>query len=168
MACTVTLAGIAQDCRPNLSGIKRIAVANYVEGGFKKAGDDQTVTIETSLTGWVELVSARQVGALTKTLTRNEQTGVLYYTNELVAQFNHMDGDNGDAVDKLGQGRLVVIAEDMNGTCWALGVDDYVYVSATTGQTGAAMDDGNFWSVTFTEYSQHAAYNVAAFPEIGA
>ena len=163
-SCDITLSTIAQDCRPNLSGIKRIAVANYVEGAFVK--DDANPNLLTEINQdvkWTVYVPAKHTGSLTKTLTKNEQTGVLYYTNEVTATFNHMDGANGQAVDFLGQGRLMVVVQDSNLMNWVLGVDDWVSVSAITGQTGAAADDGNNWQITFTEIASHAAYNVAAF-----
>ena len=163
--CDITLSTIAQDCRPNLSGIKKIAVANYVEEAFSK--DDvnpNLVTLENTDVKWATYIPAKNTGSLTKTLTKNEQTGVLYYTNEVSATFNHMDGDNGAAVDLLGQGRLLVVVQDKNGMNWVLGVDDWVSVSGITGQTGAAADDGNNWQITFTEIASHAAYNVAVFP----
>ena len=165
-SCDITLSTIAQDCRPNLSGIKKIAVANYVEGAFSKDdANPNLVTLEANGEGvnWTLYIPAKHTGSLTKTLTKNEQTGVLYYTNEVSATFNHMDGANGQAVDLLGQGRLMVVVLDGNGMNWVLGVDDWVSVSGITGQTGAAADDGNNWQITFTEIASHAAYNVAAF-----
>ena len=163
-SCDITLSTIAQDCRPNLSGIKKIAVANYVEGAFSKDdANPNMVTLEHTEVKWTVYIPAKNTGSLTKTLTKNEQTGVLYYTNEVAATFNHMDGDNGAAVDLLGQGRLMVVVQDKNEMNWVLGVDDWVSVSGITGQTGAAADDGNNWQITFTEVSSHAAYNTATF-----
>ena len=164
-SCDITLSTIAQDCRPNLSGIKKIAIANYVEDAFSKDdANPNLVTLEkTDDAKWTVYIPAKNTGSLTKTLTKNEQTGVLYYTNEVSATFNHMDGANGQAVDLLGQGRLMVVVLDKNEMNWVLGVDDWVSVSAITVQTGAAADDGNNWQITFTEISSHAAYNVATF-----
>lgn len=164
-SCNITLSTIAQDCRPNLSGIKKIAVANYVEEAFSKDdANPNQVTLEATDAKWAVYIPAKNTGSLTKTLTKNEQTGVLYYTNEVSATFNHMDGANGSEIDLLGQGRLLVVVQDKNGMNWVLGVDDWVSVSAITGQTGAAADDGNNWQITFTEIASHAAYNVAVFP----
>lgn len=163
-SCDITLSTIAQDCRPNLSGIKKIAIANYVEDAFSKDdANPNSVNLEKTDVKWTVYIPAKHTGSLTKTLTKNEQTGVLYYTNEVSATFNHMDGDNGSTVDLLGQGRLMVVVLDGNGMNWVLGVDDWVSVSAITGQTGAAADDGNNWQITFTEIAPHAAYNVATF-----
>lgn len=166
MACTITLSGITNDCAANLSGLTKILVASYTDGLFTK-GDGGTVTVNEGAT-FYQYIPAKNTGSLTKTLTKNDTTGVLYYTNEVVAQFNKMSVDNAKEIEELAKGRLVLIAVDKNGMNWALGVDDSVSVSAVSGQTGAGIDDGNFWTITFTEYSQSPAYHVTALPTVGA
>ena len=162
MACTITLKGLENDCGANLSGITKILVASHDEAKFEK-GVDGTVTIGEQAKFYV-YTPAKNTGSLTKTLTKDETTGVLYYTNEVVAQFNKMSVDNAKEIEELAKGRLAVIAVDKNGMNWALGVDDYVSVTSVSGQTGAGIDDGNFWTLTFTEYSQSPAYHVTALP----
>ena len=162
MACTITLKGLENDCGANLSGITKILVASHDEAKFEK-GVDGTVTIGEQAKFYV-YTPAKNTGSLTKTLTKDETTGVLYYTNEVVAQFNKMSVDNAKEIEELAKGRLAVIAVDKNGMNWALGVDDYVSVTSVSGQTGAGIDDGNFWTLTFTEYSQSPAYHVTTLP----
>ena len=166
MACTITLKGLENDCGANLSGITKILVASHDEAKFEK-GVDGTVTIGEDAKFYV-YTPAKNTGSLTKTLTKDDTTGVLYYTNEVVAQFNKMSVDNAKEIEELSKGRLVLIAVDKNGMNWALGVDDYVSVTAVSGQTGAGIDDGNFWTITFTEYSQSPAYHVTTLPSVGA
>lgn len=171
MACTVTLSGIAQTCDANLSGVKKIAVCNWVEDGFTvdstPAGNKVLVTMKTDLKGWVELIPARETGSYTTTLTRNDTTGVLYYTQELTATFNKMDASNAAAIDALGQGRVLVVAQDYNGVNHVIGVEDYVAASAITGQTGAARDDGSNYQITLQGFSAHVDYITTDYPEIG-
>ena len=167
MACTITLSGLTNDCAANLSGLTKILVASYADGLFQK-GSDGEVTLSGSSTTFYEYIPAKNTGSLTKTLTKDETTGVLYYTNEVVAQFNKMSVDNAKEIEELAKGRLAVIAVDKNGMNWVLGVDDWVSVSAVSGQTGAGIDDGNFWTVTFTEYSQSPAYHLTTLPSVGA
>jgi hypothetical protein len=162
MACTITLTGINNDCAANLSGLVKILVGSQDNAKFTK-GTDGTVTVGEGAQ-FYEYIPAKNTGSLTKTLTKDESTGVLYYTNELVAQFNKMSVDNAKEIEELAKGRLALIAVDKNGMNWALGVDDWVSVSAVSGQTGAGIDDGNFWTITFTEYSQSPAYHVTSLP----
>lgn len=172
MACNVTLASIAQSCEANLSGIKKIAVANYQEGAFTYTetpeGNKIMVSISEKIKDWVELIPARETGSYTTTMTRNDTTGVLYYTQELTATFNKMDANNAAAIDALGAGRVVLVAQDFNGINHCIGLDDYVMASAITGQTGAARDDGNNYSVTLQGVSAHVDYISATYPTIGA
>ena len=172
MACNVTLSSIAQTCEANLSGIKKIAVANYVEGAFNldttASGNTVLVTISETIKDWVELIPARETGSYTTTLTRNDSTGTLYYVQELTASFNKLSADNAKAVDALGQGRIVAVAQDYNGVNHCIGLDDYVGASAITGQSGAARDDGSKYDVTLQTVSAHVDYISADYPTITA
>ena len=60
----------------------------------------------------------------------------------------------------LDGGQLVAIVEDMNGKYWYLGKDNWVSASAVTGQTGAGVDDGNFYTITLTDISSELPYEV--------
>ena len=51
----------------------------------------------------------------------------------------------------LAVGELVFIVKDSNGKFWYLGMDEAVTASAGSGQTGQAIGDGNFYSITFTD-----------------
>lgn len=161
MACNVSLTGIAYDCGVNLSGIKRVLVADYnkVSGVTVAAGEITAITMAASAL-FYEYIPAKNTGSLTKTLTKDESTGVKYYTNEAVMQFNRMETAKRTEIAALDGAQLAVIVEDMNGKFWYLGKDNWVSASAVTGQTGAAMDDGNFYTVTLTDTSAELPYEV--------
>lgn len=163
MSCLVTLKGIGQDCLTNLSGIKTVYIANYA--------DVSTLTVDasTNTINNIEMnaeakfhtyVFPKNTGSLTKTLTKSESTGVLYYTNELAMQFNRMETQKRLEINALAAGQLAVIVQDMNGIYWYLGKDNYVSGSAATGQTGSGMDDGNFYTITLQDISAELPYAV--------
>lgn len=168
MACNVTLKGIGFDCGTNLSGIKKILVADYnaVAGvtvdSSTDLGGSYISAIDASAGTFKEYRPAKNTGSLTKTLTKDESTGVKYYTNEAVAQFNRMETAKREEMAQLDGGQLAAIVEDMNGEYWYLGYDNYVSASAVTGQTGAGIDDGNFYSLTLTDISAQLPYTVLA------
>ena len=172
MACNVTLSSIPQLCSVNLSGVKKIAIANYVEGAFTldstPEGNNVLVTIAETVKDWVLLEPASETGSYTTTLTRNDSTGVCYWTTEITGNYNVMNADRAKAVDAIGQGRLVLVCEDMNGTVHCCGLDEAVTPSAITGQTGAARDDGAFYTITLQTVSKHPDYICTAFPTIAA
>lgn len=160
MACSVTLTGIAYDCGVNLSGVKRVFIADYCKVASVTASDGEISAIDASTGTFKEYVPAKNTGSLTKTLTKDDTTGVKYYTNEVVMQFNKMDKTKRAEIGNLDNALLAAIVEDMNGNYWYLGKDNFVSASAVTGQTGAAMDDGNFYTVTLTDISGELPYPV--------
>lgn len=160
MACNVTLTGIAYDCGVNLSGIKRVLIANDASVGLPTVSDGEISAVDASAGTFKEYVPAKNTGSLTKTLTKDESTGVRYYTNEAVMQFNHMETAKRTELANLDGGQLVAIVEDMNGKYWYLGKDNWVSASAVTGQTGAGVDDGNFYTITLTDISSELPYEV--------
>ena len=161
MACNVSLTGIAFDCGVNLSGVKRILIAdwNKVTAVTVATGEITAITMASS-SHFYEYVPAKNTGSLTKTLTKDESTGVKYYTNEAVMQFNKMDTTKRTEIAALDGAQLAAIVQDMNGIYWYLGKDNWVSASAVTGQTGAGMDDGNFYTVTLSDTSSELPYAV--------
>ena len=160
MACNVTLMGIALDCGTNLSGIKAIYLANDASVGNVTVSEEQITAIDASAGTFYEYIPAKNTGSLTKTLTKNESTGVMYYTNEVVAQFNMMETPKRKELSNIDRGQFKAIVLDSNGKYWFLGYDNYVSASAVTGQTGAGLDDGNFYTLTLTDISTELPYEV--------
>ena len=160
MNCNVTLMGIALDCGTNLSGVKAIYLANdsSVEGVTLTEGE--ITAIDASAGSFYEYIPAKNTGSLTKTLTKDESTGVMYYTNEAVAQFNKMETAKRTELSNIDRGRFKAIVLDNNNKYWYLGYDNYVSATAVTGQTGAGLDDGNFYTLTLTDISAELPYEV--------
>lgn len=160
MSCNVTLTGIALDCVTNLSGIKAIYLANDASVGNVTVSEEQITAIDASAGTFYEYIPAKNTGSLTKTLTKDESTGVMYYTNEVVAQFNKMETKKRTELSNIDRGQFKAIVLDSNGKYWFLGYDNYVSASAVTGQTGAGLDDGNFYTLTLTDISAELPYEV--------
>lgn len=160
MACNVTLTGIALDCGTNLSGIKAIYLANDASVGDVTVSDNEISAIDGSAGTFKKYVPAKNTGSLTKTLTKDESTGVMYYTNEAVAQFNRMETAKRTEIANIDRGQFKAIVLDNNGKYWFLGKDNYVSATAVTGQTGAGLDEGNFYTLTLTDISAELPYEV--------
>lgn len=153
--CLAALKGIAFDCAVNLAGVDRIYLANYDELKFELEAEDTTgIVTKGTLKASAKLgeyVPAKNTGSLTKTMTKNESTGVRYWNNEIVAQFNSMKADKRAELDSLDGAPVAGLVKDKNGVYWVIGFEQYATVTAATGQTGAAPDDGNFYSITITD-----------------
>lgn len=160
MSCNVTLTGIALDCGTNLSGIKAIYLANDASVGAVTVSDSAISAIDASAGTFKKYVPAKNTGSLTKTLTKDESTGVMYYTNEAVAQFNKMETAKRTEIANIDRGQFKAIVLDNNGKYWFLGKDNYVSATAVTGQTGAGLDEGNFYTLTLTDISAELPYEV--------
>ena len=160
MACNVTLTGIALDCGTNLSGIKALYLANDASVGDVTASEGEITAIDASAGTFKKYVPAKNTGSLTKTLTKDESTGVMYYTNEAVAQFNKMETAKRTEIANIDRGQFKAIVLDNNGKYWFLGYNNYVSATAVTGQTGAGLDDGNFYTLTLTDISAELPYEV--------
>lgn len=152
--------GIALDCGTNLSGIKAIYLANDASVGSVTVTDGEISAIDASAGTFYEYIPAKNTGSLTKTLTKDESTGVMYYTNEAVAQFNRMETAKRTEIANIDRGHFKAIILDSNGKYWFLGKDNYVSASAVTGQTGAGLDEGNFYTLTLTDISAELPYEV--------
>ena len=160
MACNVTLMGIALDCVTNLSGVKALYLANDASVGDVTVSEEQITAIDASAGTFYEYIPAKNTGSLTKTLTKDESTGVMYYTNEVVAQFNKMETKKRTELSNIDRGQFKAIVLDNNGKYWFLGKDNYVSATAVTGQTGAGIDEGNFYTLTLTDISAELPYEV--------
>ena len=160
MACNVTLTGIALDCGTNLSGIKAIYLANDASVGNVTVSEGEISAIDASAGTFKKYVPAKNTGSLTKTLTKDESTGVMYYTNEAVAQFNKMETAKRTEIANIDRGQFKAIVLDNNGKYWFLGYNNYVSATAVTGQTGAGLDEGNFYTLTLTDISAELPYEV--------
>ena len=150
--------GIALDCGTNLSGVKAIYLANDASVGDVTVTEGEISAIDASAGTFYEYIPAKNTGSLTKTLTKDESTGVMYYTNEAVAQFNKMETAKRSELANIDRGHFKAVVLDSNGKYWFLGKDNYVSASAVTGQTGAGLDDGNFYTLTLTDISAELPY----------
>ena len=152
--------GIPIDCGTNLSGIKAIYLANDASVGNVTVSDNEISAIDASAGTFKKYVPAKNTGSLTKTLTKDESTGVMYYTNEAVAQFNNMETAKRTEIANIDRGQFKAIVLDNNGKYWFLGYNNYVSATAVTGQTGAGLDEGNYYTVTLTDISAELPYEV--------
>lgn len=165
MACNMILQAIPYDCGTNLSGVKAIYVNAYENVEFGAITDGK-ISLTAAENKFVRIEFAKNTASYTSTLTKNESQGTKYYNTELVANINKLEAEkniafSGDETNAgLDGGQLVIIVVDKNGKNWVLGVDDYATTTALTAQTGAGVDDGNFYTWTVTAQSGRLPYEV--------
>lgn len=175
--CLMSLKGITYDCGSNLAGVKEIWVNDYrnVEVDYSDTTDGTVSIILKQIDNspapkFLPIEFAKNTASFTSTLTKDETKGTKYYTTELVANINKMTigknmafsgYNNGDISESgLDAGQLIVLVKDKNDKIWVLGAEDYAYTSALTGQSGAVVDDGNFYTWTVTSQSPRLPYTL--------
>lgn len=164
MACLQTLNGIAQDCSVNLAGIKKVYLANFDDvDSVTIDADTHTISAISMTTGakFYGYNFAKQTGSLTSTMTKNEQNGTRYYTNELALVFNKLEAQKHLEIEALGAGQLASIVEDNNGKAWYVGYDMYLSATANTAQTGTSVDDLSGYNTTLSAQSAYLPFEIA-------
>lgn len=166
MNCNInTIKGVLADNCANLAGIKEAWLGEWDEFVVTptKESDVEThfATIavkEGSSAKLYHYTFARSTGSLTSTLTKNEENGVRYYTNEVVLQFNRLEADKHLECEALAAGRLIAIILDNNGLYHIVGADQYLSAASQTAQTGRGFDELNGYTTTMNAMSAHLPY----------
>ena len=163
MACSQTLAGLANDCAASMGGIVEVLIANAVDVTAVTVTDNKISAITLASTKYFHKYGfARNTGSLSSNYTIDETTGARFVASDLVLQFNRMETTKRVEISALAQGELVVIVKDANGLYWYLGKDAPVKATAGDGLTGTARADRNGYSITLQDNSLEMPFEVNA------
>ena len=172
MICVQNIKGLCKDCEASRGGIVEVYVANY--GDFTpdvrmtETGSTGVVSEITGFTkvnneaSWYKYEFRKGSGSMTSTLNVDSANGVNYVSTELVLQFSRMETRKRIEMAALAVGELIIIVKDSNGKFWFLGYDEAVTASAGSGQTGQAIGDGNFYTITLLDNANTFPFEVLA------
>lgn len=163
MACSqYTLNGIAQECGGSVAGLKKLYMGLSDDIATISGNTAHTITALTLDTGKkiYEYFVTDESSSLSSTLTKNNQNGVMYYSNVINATFVKMTPAKHLEMQALANEKLFVIAEDNNGQSWFLGYDSFVTATAETAQSGQAFDDLSGYNVELTHRSGALPYGI--------
>lgn len=167
MAGCNNITGFTYDrCEPNLGGIKKVWLANYVESaatvgtvqGF--SGDVVTAITTAETISWVEFPMRQNVASMTSNLQVGDEGGNWVQT-DLSMVFSKMETSKRVAMVALVKSEAMAVVLDSNGKYWFLGYDNPLVVSAGTGETGTAKSDPNHYTVTLQDASVEYPYEIA-------
>ena len=154
MACSQTLSSYSlSDCFSSRGGIKAVWVAPYVENGFT-IGESGTVTGFSTGVTWYKQELYRNLASLTSTYNYDDSTRASYVLTEATWQYLKMQKESRLQMNALSKSDLMAVAEDANGTYFALGVQEPVKVTTGTGSTGTDRGDRNAYEVTVSDYNE--------------
>lgn len=164
MSCTsATLTGIALDCG-NVGGIKKLYIANTSDVSaitFDAEGEVSALTMDTGKT--FKSYSFRKGNASFVTNgTRDDKAGTYFAKTDISVQFNKMEKSKRTEIVQLLKAAAYVIVKDNNDIYWFIGRDSYVSLATGNGQTGAAMSDGNFYSLVLSSETAELPGTIAS------
>ena len=162
MACN-KLTGFTQDsCLGNIGGIKRVWLAEYVDGAAETATTSGITSVTGFTTGitWQEFPLKKNSAQATSEYQIGDGGSVFVQTT-LEMNFNRQDANKRMAMVSLAGNELMAVYEDANGNRWFLGKDNPVSISAGGGETGTQKTDVNKYSVSLQDDSMELPLPVA-------
>lgn len=165
MACNPQVfSGLPANCDSNRGGVMVVYIANRADVAgveLSKPKEDKISTITMKDTAKFKAYHFKKGAAsFTSTFTLDNANGVNFVTTVLSIDFAKMETAKRIEMQALSLGEMAVIILDANGTYWYLGLDEPVYASAGTGETGAARTDVNKYSIELTDESESLPYEV--------
>lgn len=162
MACN-KLTGFTQDsCLSNIGGIKRVWLAEYVDGAAETATASGITSVTGFTTGitWQEFPLKKNSAQVTSEYQISDG-GSVFVQSTLEMNFNRQDANKRMAMVSLAGNELMAVYEDANGNRWFLGKDNPVSLSAGGGETGTQKTDVNRYMVSLQDDSLDLPYPVA-------
>ena len=161
MACSITLTGASLECG-NVGGIKTLYIAPIEDVAFvgnPVAGVIPTITMVSTKT--FKKYSFRRGNAnIIKNVAKDEKAGTIVITTDVSVQLNRMTVALRNEMVQLTKGQFYVIVEDYNGELWFIGYGSYCSATTGTGQTGAEMSEGNFYSLVLQAMTAEYPYSL--------
>ena len=149
MACSLTLAGRGVGCKDALGGIKRIYVAEWVDGIWEDIASGEVAGSTAAITFYTYDMT-RGSGSLNQTITSDLAAGTVFFDQVCSVTFNKAAASDITEISNLVKGRMAVLVEDNNGNWFVMGHQNGVEVSGGTAQTGTAAGDQNGFTLEFS------------------
>ena len=155
MACSITMTGIAAECKDSIGGIKAAYIAEHadVRSLNEEMGVITAITMATGKT-LKPFVFRKETGNFTSTINSDDAAGTTFVQSEIVLQFTKQETAKRLEIAALMVGNCAVIIEDGNGKYWFFGEDFPVVLTAGSAASGTAMGDFNGYNITLTDKSK--------------
>jgi hypothetical protein len=160
--CCIALTGITRDCDNSVGGIRRAWGACFDDVQSPTVTDGMITAIIGGATAWSLYEFRKETGSATSTFTRDDATGSLYYSTDIVFQFSKLETSKRIEINAIAQSDTAWIIEDNNGRFWYFGYFSPVTLSDGTAETGTAFADFNGYNVTLNDLSRELPYEVSA------
>lgn len=140
-------------CTPNPGGVSEIYLANFSAITFVSSTGGTISGVTGGSGAFYTYSFRRNTCNAQEDLTKDVNTGSLFYTQTITIVLDHKDKVKRDELMLLDNALMVVIAKHSDGTYWmyghGLGTEgDGMYVTTNVSQTGTAKADANGYTVT--------------------
>ena len=163
MSCTLTLSGLARDCRDNCGGIKEVYIVDYNSIDTVSVLADKITGLTLNSGSTFHTYSLRkQTSTLTTTINVDEAAGTVNYSSELNLKFTKLETAKRLEIVSLAMGETVAVVRDSNDRFWYLGKDYPVTLSAGSIATGTNLADFAGYDLTLSDIAITAPYEVVA------
>lgn len=163
MSCSITLTGVALDCG-NVGGLKKLYIAPVEDvSGTPTAASGEVTAITMASGKLFKSYKFRKGNAnFVSTLTKDEKAGTAFISTDVTIQLNQMTKALRNEMVQLTKGNFYAIALDNNNIYHFIGYDSYTSATTGTGQTGAEMGEGNFYSLVLQAQTSEYPHTVAS------
>lgn len=161
MSCSITLTGSILECG-NTGGIKNLYIApkeDVTAVGIPVTGEIPTITMASGKK-FAKYAFRRGNANYVSNLAKDEKAGTIVVTTDVSLQLNRMTVALRNEMVNLVKGNFYVIVEDYNGAFWFIGYDSYCSATTGTGQTGAEMSEGNFYTLVLQAMTAEYPYDI--------
>lgn len=166
MACnSITLTNIDGTCFNSAGGIRRILIANRNDVTVTIAtsnNPNELITAITKASGkkFAEWTFRANTGSFTSTVSSDPTIGNTSVSTECTLQFSMAEATKRQAIQQAIESGAVIIIEDSYGQYLFLGLDNDVYVTSATMQSGTAKSDLSGFNITFTDESNELPHYI--------
>lgn len=137
--------GVSGSCQPNVSGVLRMAIANFDESYVftKSSGDCEVDTIDLGNEKAYEFAIMDGTGVATSTGTIGGNSDSRYHQHSVGGSISKLDCDLLGDYNNFFLGSVIVFVETKNREVFAFGVDNGLRATTWEYTTGTAESDGN-------------------------
>ena len=150
MACAIT-SGFALDCRDVVGGIKKLYIApiSSVTAVAQNASGYVTAITATGDFYKYELLP-RGANSFTENIQADPATGSVAYEPTLSVVFSKLSYENAQKFDLVIKNRMAIIVETKDGSYFLAGKDNGMEVNGGSAASGAAMNEFQGYTLTFS------------------
>lgn len=158
--------GVNDSCQPNVSGILRMAIANYDESYTFTPSQGNEFCIDT-----IDLGSEKAynfaimdgTGQATSTGTIGGNADSRYHQHSVTGQIAHLDCDLLGDYNNFFLGKVIIFVETKNREVFVFGADNGLRASTWTYDTGAGEGDANGINFVFEGSQPNPPLKVASW-----